>query len=412
MAAGGDFYTVLGVGKEASEKEIKAAFRQLAHEFHPDRVGDDSAKIERFKMVREAYETLSDPARRAAYDRRNERRSGNRPFYGTHWQHAGTPSEGGVGNRHTAKAGNNIDLEDIFNDFGGVDLGMGRDKRASRDAPPPTSGPRPRARQWNPMHDFKTAAENDTWPGAGEGSGPAGPGQAPGSAGRPPGFGFTDGGWSSGSAHARSNATGAPRPASSGPAEPGADIHVNVKLASTLLGIGGLVTVEYDRNVRADDQRSLVSIRELHDLRVPPDIRDGDTLRVEKFGHAGPGGGPYGDLVATVAIVGVGPRMKMPKAEAPAAGDVVVVDVPFTDAILGGRVEVQTPQGRVRVAIPAGTSSGARFRIKGRGRPDAAGQAGDLFAEVRVTVPRELDAESRGLIERFAELNPVVTSGE
>jgi DnaJ-class molecular chaperone len=185
---------------------------------------------------------------------------------------------------------------------------------------------------------------------------------------------------------------------------------VRVKLAASLLGVGGLVTVEYDRDVRADDGRSLVRIRELHDLRVPPDVRDGDTLRVEKLGHAGPGGGPYGDLVATVEIVGVGPRMRMPKADAPAAGEVIVVDVPFTDAILGGRVEVPTPQGRLRVAIPAGTSSGARFRLKGRGKPDATGQPGDLFAEVRVTVPGELDEESRRLIEKFAELNPAVSS--
>ncbi len=372
MAEGGDYYTVLGVGKEASEKEIKAAFRQLAHEFHPDRVGDDHAKIERFKTVREAYETLSDPARRAAYDRRRERHNGNRPFYGTHWRHAGTPTEGGVGTRATAKAGNNIDLEDIFNDFGGVDLGMGRDRRASRAAPTPSGGP-----------------------GASGGQ-------------RPPGFGFTDGGWSAGAGAAPRSA----RTSSPAPAEPGDDISVHVKIASTLLGIGGLVTVEYDRRVRADDGRSLLSIRELHDLRVPPDIRDGDTLRVEKFGHAGSGGGPYGDLVATVQIVGAGPRMKMPKADAPTPGDVIVVDVPFTEAILGGRVEVQSPQGRVRVAIPAGTSSGTRFRLKGRGKPDASGLAADLFAEVRVTVPRELDEESRRLIERFAELNPAVTPAE
>lgn len=408
MAQGGDYYAVLGVGKEATEKEIKAAFRQLAHEYHPDRVGEDAEKLARFKSVREAYETLSDAAKRSAYDRRLERNSGNRPFYGTHWRQAGTPSPGGVGNQATARAGNNVDLEDIFNDFGGVDLGMGRDRRASRDAPPPTSGPRPRARQWDPMRDFKAAAENDTWPGAGEGSG----GGTPGASGGPraPGFGFTDGGWSTGKSGTSANSRA--RPANGGPGERGEDIQIPVKIAATLLGIGGLVTVEYDRRVRSDDGRSLLSIRELTDLRVPPDVRDGDLLRVEKFGHAGENGGPYGDLVAAISIVGAGPRMKMPRADAPPVGDVVVVDVPFTDAILGGRVEVQTAQGRVRVSIPSGTSSGTRFRLKGRGKADATGQPGDLFAEVRVTVPRDLDEESRRLIERFAELNPAVSPGE
>ena len=81
MAQGGDYYAVLGVGKEATEKEIKAAFRQLAHEYHPDRVGEDAEKLARFKLVREAYETLSDPAQRQRYDRRGERRTG--PFLGS-----------------------------------------------------------------------------------------------------------------------------------------------------------------------------------------------------------------------------------------------------------------------------------------------------------------------------------------
>ena len=181
---------------------------------------------------------------------------------------------------------------------------------------------------------------------------------------------------------------------------------MNVNLSSALLGIGGLVTVEYDRNVRADDGASLLSIKELHELRVPPDVREGDELRVPKHGHAGAGGGPYGDLVATIHVVGAAPRMKMPRSEPSRAEDVIVVDVPFTEAILGGRVELDTPQGRVRVSIPAGTSSGSRFRLKGKGKADATGAAGDVYAEVRITVPKTLDEESRKLIEQFCALNP------
>lgn len=389
MADPGDYYAVLGVPRDASDADIKKAFRKLAHDFHPDRVGEDQAKIDRFKSVREAYETLSDPGRRATYDRRHERRQNQGPFVGSHWRHAGTPAGTGVGNRATAAAGNNVDLEDIFNDFGGVDLNLGR-RRDTAPKPPPA----PRASRPDPIRDFKEAAARDSWPGQGEGGAPGG--------GRPAGFGFSDGGWSSGSTRPP------PRP-SDRRVDPqaGDDVRVDVNLAASLLGIGGLVTVEYERNVRADDGVSVVGIRELHELRVPPDVRDGDELRVPKHGHAGAGGGPYGDLVAKIHVVGVAPRMKMPRAgEAHGDEEVVKVDVPFTEAILGGRVELDTPQGRVRVSIPAGTSSGARFRLRGKGRADATGQPGDLYAEVRVTVPKSLDDDSRRLIERFAELNP------
>ena len=402
MADLGDYYAVLGVAREASDAEVKAAFRKLAHEFHPDRVGDDASKIERFKAVREAYETLADARKRAAYDRRHERRNSQSPFYGSHWRHAGTPASGdGVGTKKTAAAGNDINLEDIFNDFGGVDLGAGR--RGRPEAPPKA---RSKGAGFDPMRDvtrgFREAAERDSWPGAGEGGGAPPPAPNP----RGQGFGFSDGGWSSGSGAKKA----APPPHANARREPeaGGDVAVDVSIASTLLGIGGLVTGEYERRVRADDGVTLLSIRELHELRVPPEVREGEELRVPKHGHAGAGGGPYGDLVATIHIVGVGPRMKMPKSDAPGAvlGDVLVVDVPFTDAILGGRVEVETPQGRVRLSIPAGSSSGTRFRLRGKGRVDATGQPGDAYAEVRVTVPKNLDEVSRQLIEQFAQRNP------
>ncbi|GDX78388.1 hypothetical protein LBMAG42_01990 [Deltaproteobacteria bacterium] len=404
MAGSGDYYSVLGLTKEASDADIKAAFRKLAHEVHPDRAGADPAAAEKFKAIREAYEALADPAKRAAYDRRNERRSSSSPFYGSHWKHAGSPAGGGYGNKATAAAGNDIDLEDIFNDFGGVDLGFGKKGAAKAAAAGAGPGARPRtnAKQWDPLRDFKEAAARDSWPGAGEGGGaPSEP--APGAPKR--GFGFNDSGWST-----KGGGRPAPPPPHAGHRRPdpeaGEDVRVNVNLSSALLGIGGLVTVEYDRNVRADDGASLLSIKELHELRVPPDVREGDELRVPKHGHAGAGGGPYGDLVATIHVVGAAPRMKMPRSEPSRAEDVIVVDVPFTEAILGGRVELDTPQGRVRVSIPAGTSSGSRFRLKGKGKADATGAAGDVYAEVRITVPKTLDEESRKLIEQFCALNP------
>lgn len=391
MARGGDYYAVLGLTPAASEAEIKAAFRKLAHAVHPDRAGADPSAAEKFKAIREAYEVLADPGRRSGYDRRHERPSSSSPFYGTHWKHAGTPTTGGAGNKATAAAGNDINLEDIFNDFGGVDLGSG--KRGSAKAAGGGGRPRTTVRQHDPIGDFKAAAAADTWPGAG--------GSQPGASAPKRGFGFGDGGWSS-EGGARTPGARERR------AEPeaGGDVRVDANFSSAFLGTGGMVTVEYDRHVRADDGHSLVLIRELHELRVPPEVCDGDALRVPKLGHAGAGGGPYGDLVATLHIVGAGPRMKMPRPETHRAEDVLTVDIPFTEAVLGGRVEVDTPQGRVRVSIPAGTSSGARFRLKGKGTTVGGGAPTDAHVEVRITVPKVLDEESRRLIERFAELNP------
>jgi DnaJ-class molecular chaperone len=184
---------------------------------------------------------------------------------------------------------------------------------------------------------------------------------------------------------------------------PGRDIAVVVELAPEVAARGGTVEVRYWRLRRGDDGRSLFRYEELHELKVPPDARHGDSLRVQGLGDAGQSGGPYGDLVADLRIVAPppGPRMRMPSQGEEPTGAVVPMDVRVVEAILGGRAEVETAAGRVRVTIPPGTSSGTRMRLKGRGEGGA-----DVIAEVRIVVPRDLDAESRALIERFAELNP------
>jgi DnaJ-class molecular chaperone len=198
---------------------------------------------------------------------------------------------------------------------------------------------------------------------------------------------------------------------------------VKVDVPAGIAMRGGLVTVTYPRLARGGEGHALTTIDELHELRVPPGVREGEALRVERLGHAGPNGGPHGDLVATVHIVGPrpgqaapgdaegarGPRMRMPRGnEVHSEGDFDVLrfDVGVVEAILGGRVEVETPQGRVRVTVPPGTSSGTRLRLRGRGNAGADGAARDLYAEVRIVVPAAVDDESRELIERFGQLNP------
>ena len=362
--SGGDLYAVLGVSPDASPNDVRKAFRALAKELHPDVVGDDPVRTARFKEVAAAYETLSDPDRRAQYDRARARRAaraGGRPPGGFDfgqsgpWQ--GRPGwDGGFGAgadkaRPRGPTTRDLDLEDLFNDLGGGDFGFGAQEGRARTAP-----------------------------------------------------------------------------------QPGRDIAVFVDVPAETAARGGLVTVAYSRLKRVDGGVTLVRAEELHELRVPPGTRSGDTLRVERLGDAGEAGGPYGDLVADVRVVGVysdegagrrapgepradgadpfartrgGPEGAPPGG--PGVGEhEVVVDVGVAEAILGGRVVVETPTGTVRVSMPAGTSSGARLRLRGRGLPGPGGVARDVVAVVRIVVPKVLDEESRRLIERFAELNPRV----
>lgn len=339
-----DHYRVLGVAPDATADEIKSAFRALAKECHPDVAGDDPDRVDRFKRARAAYEVLGDPSQRARYDRRRERRPGGGHF-GSHWRNAGTPVNGGG----APPAGNpgGLDLEDIFNDFGGPDFGFGGRQQAHV-----------RMRAQVP-------------PGA------AGPGAAP-RAPRPP------------------------RPEAKPAPERGRDVQVDVEVPADVAARGGTVEVRYVRRRRGDDGVSLFRYDEIHDLRVPPGTSNGSTLVVEKAGNAGPSGGPYGDLCCRVTVA----REPISPPQGPHAGEILPCPIGIAEALLGGRVVVETPAGRVRVSIPPGTSSGARMRLRGKGREGADGTRGDVVAEVRIVVPRELDAESRALIERFAELNP------
>lgn len=346
-----DYYSILGVPRDATSNDIKRAFRQIARECHPDVAGEDHAAEERFKQARKAYETLMDPVTRARYDRRGQRRhfSGG-SFFDAFYRATGAQEEqrrpgassrsygnsdaGGNRGHRRNDPGNDIGLDDLFNDFG-FGNGAGRARA--------TSGP-------------------STEP--------------------PPGL------------HAK----------------PGGDVQVDVRVPARVARDGGSVTVTYHRLQRADGWRpgavdhGLVRVEDIAEVRIIPGTPSGAVLRERGLGDAGAYGGPYGDLLARVVIVGTVDDEPPPPPRAEPA--VRSVDISVVEAILGGRIEVDTPQGKVRVSIPAGTSSGTHLRLKNRGPNGPDGQPTDLHVEVRIVVPRNLDAESRALIERFAQLNP------
>jgi DnaJ-class molecular chaperone len=371
-----DYYAVLGVSKDASSQDIKKAFRRIARECHPDVVGEDAAKLARFKAAKEAYETLSDDAARVRYDRRLELR-GQRvrtggSFRDAFYRRTADMHESTIraqNRRSQARSrkrvndpANNLDLDDLFNDFGfGGRPGASNSKSAGRSrsstgAPP--RGSRERARPPMPQQ--------------------------------------------------------------------GRDVHIDLDVPASIARQGGTVTAVYYRMQRADSWRpgapdpGVVRIQDLADVRLLAGTRDGEVLHEKGRGDAGAYGGPYGDLVVRVRVVAepdspdepsqdrTGGSSRGPEGEGPDPAEDTdqVVDIGVAQAILGGRVEVETPQGRVRLTVPPGTSSGTRLRLRKRGpsRPD--GTPSDLMVRLRIVVPRELSPEARSLIERFGTLHP------
>jgi curved DNA-binding protein len=348
-----DYYAVLGVPRTASEKDIKKAFRKLAREHHPDVKGGDAAAERRFKEVNEANAVLSDPDKRALYDRlgndweayaragagagagaRAGAASGGNPFGGA----AGFGGPGGNVRYEFHTTGDAGEFSDFFNAFFAgasepVD-GPGRGRR-------PTGGP-----------TFEDIL-------AGMGLGADGGG----------GFGVDPGARGRGSTRGNASAT-ARRPAT-------AEATAEITLDEAYHGTTRLVDVEGKRL----------------EVTIP---RGADTgTRIRLSGKA-PGGG---DLHVVIR--------QRPDATFKRRGADLERDVPLTldEALLGAQVKVRTPKGRVALTIPAGTQPGRVFRLTGQGMPRfRADGYGDLYAKAKVILPTELSEPAREAARTFFEL--------
>jgi DnaJ-class molecular chaperone len=427
----GDFYDTLGVERTATQDEIKKAFRKLARSHHPDVAGDDPNAAERFDRIRKAYDVLGDPEERAKYDRGPVRR----PRGGGRWTDQGYRMPGGMyarsqpgprtrtprgrGSRRRDPA-NDMSLDDLFGDFG---FGGEPKQKSRRSTGGPSSGGGGASGSGGGRSgmgiDIDTLA--DGLPGAGFAGGGtySGP-QSDGLGGGAPG---AMGGGGGGAPDNRST-YGQRGDDGMRTGQPGRDIQMTVDVPADVAARGGCVTLEYPRMRVTEDGRGLFRYDELHDLRVPPGVRHGQTLRVHHMGDDGTDG-TYGDLVCELRVVGQpsaappGPgasRGRSPtsaragasrgpstrSAAAESSPEDATLDISVVEALLGGRVEVDTPTGRVRLTIPPGSSGGTRLRLRGRGANGT-----DHHVVVRIVVPKQLDDESRDLIEQFAALNPM-----
>ncbi len=348
MAEKRDFYEVLGVGRSASADEIKKAYRTVALKHHPDRNPDDPAAEERFKEASAAYQVLSDPERRAQYDR---------------FGHAAFAQGGGQGGFDFSAGG----FEDIFGDI----FGGGRGRRT-----------RDRARRGDDLRydleiDFEAAVfgveETIRVPRLNECESCEGSGAR------------------KGTSRETCGACGG-----SGQMRYQQGLFSIAKTCGECRGEG---TVLRDP-CPACRGHGAVRREQTLSVRIPAGVDTGSRLKLRGEGEAGQRGGPAGDLYVVIHVR----SHEIFERE----GNDVLCEVPigFTQAALGAEIEAPTPHGKVKMKIPAGTQSGRVFRLKGKGVPDLRGYGtGDTLVRVAVETPRKLTARQRELLEEFAQLS-------
>jgi molecular chaperone DnaJ len=350
MATERDYYELLGVGREASDADVKRAFRKLARELHPD-VSEAPDAQERFKEVAEAYEVLSDPERRRTYDR-----------YG----HAGL--RGGGFQPSSFEFGS---LSDVFSAFFGEGLfgtaGSGRSTRPARGGDVAAAVQISLVDALTGVHveaPVRVAHLCETCSGSG-----AAPGTEP---------------------------VGCPVCGGAGRVQQVAQSIFGQVVRSgpcpRCNGEGRIVETPCPACTGAGRIVEDVTL----EVDVPAGIHDGQRMRLRGEGHAGDRGGPPGDAYVHVHVTPLDGVVR--------DGDdlVTVAELTMTQAALGSSVEVPTPEGPYAVDVEAGVQPGDVVRVRGRGMPSLEnGRRGDLLVHMAVRVPRRLSDEQRAALERL-----------
>jgi molecular chaperone DnaJ len=346
-AAKKDYYEVLGVNRDASEEEIKKAFKKLAMKFHPDRNPDNPKAEESFKEAKEAYEMLSDEQKRAAYDQ-----------YG----HAGVDPSMGGGGFGGFNSGN---FSDAFGDIFGDIFGGARNQRSNV-----YRGADLRYNLEISLEDAAKGTETkiripvqiscETCHGSG-----ARPGTSPVTCTTCNGHGqvrMQQGFFSVQQTCPKCHGTGK-----------------MVKEPCPTCHGGGRVKQNKTLNVK-----------------IPAGVDEGDRIRLSGEGEAGVNGGPTGDLYVVVHL------KEHPIFQREGANLHCEMPISFSTAALGGEIEVPTLDGAAKMKIPAETQTGSVFRLRGKGiKPLRSSEHGDLMVHVVVETPVRLTEKQKDLLREF-----------
>ncbi len=349
-----DYYEVLGVNRGAGEAELKKAYRTLAIQFHPDRNPGNKDSEERFKELNEAYQVLSDPERRAQYDR-----FGHAAFQGPQ----GGP--GGFGGFDFSQGFEEV-FSDIFGDFFGT--GRGRSRSRTRrgddlrydleiefeDA----------ARGIEKVVKFQRLTQCEACNGTRARGGSSGARQCPNCRGS--GQVRTQQGFFS--------------------------------ISTTCGQCRGEGMIISDPCPKCQGQGRIRKAESLA-VKIPPGVDNGSHLKLRGEGEAGYGGGPQGDLYVVIHV-------KEHEMFVRQDNDVIIeAPISFPQAAVGTEIEGPTLDGKVKLKIPSATQSGKILRLKGKGIVDLHGYGrGDQLIKIIVETPRSLTARQRELLEEFANL--------
>ncbi len=279
-----DPYEILGVKRDATQEQIRSAYRKLAKKLHPDLNPGDKTAEDRFKSVTAAYDLLSDPDKRARFDRGEIDEAGNeRPQHRYYRDFQGA----GAGENPYGGAGGFQDFGDIGDLFGDL-------------------------------------------------------------------FGRREGG-ARGTFRMR-----------------GADSRYNL-------------TIDFLEAVNGATKRITFPDGTTLDVTIPPGTQDGQVLRLRGKGGEGVGGGAAGDALIEIAV--------KPHPFFTRKGDDIEIELPVTlsEAVLGGRLDVPTPSGPVRMSVPKGSNTGTRLRLKGKGVPRPGGKSGDEYVTLKIVLPEGQD---------------------
>lgn len=348
MASKRDFYEVLGIKKGASQSEIKKAYRKMAKKYHPDTNAGDEAAAEKFKEVSEAYSVLNDPEKKKLYDQ-----FGHAAFdgtgqpggsYGAGFGGAGSSgfsgfSQGPDGSYQEYHFDGNMD--DILKDIFG--------------------------------HGF-----------SGSGSGASGFSGFSGTSGTSGFSGSSGKGFSGGSGF-----SGFGRGAGYGSfPQDGENVHADIDVTFDEAAFGG------DRYFDLKDPAGKKQSIKVH---IPAGIDNGQSIRLRGKGMPGANGGKAGDLLLKVHVAA------RPGFERKGMDVYAPVRVPFTTAVLGGKVEVQTLRGKVKCNIKPGTQSGTKLRLRDKGIVSMKDPAkfGCHYAVVEIDVPKNLSEDAKQKLTEF-----------